>query len=54
VGGRERVEGVQRALGDRGRYRQIEAVGGSDRLREVAAYAGHPAVENASISSCGA
>lgn len=54
VGGREFVESVQRALGDRGRHRQVEEAGGIYSLRETAAaYSRHPGIENASISLCG-
>jgi putative transposase len=52
VGGREFVEAVQRRLGDRGRYREIEEVGGVHILREPAvAYGGHVPGENTPIST---
>ena len=55
VGGRDFVEGVQRDLGDRGRYRQVEDLGSIHSLREAAApYRGRPVVENGPISPCGA
>lgn len=50
VGGREFVEGVQRELGGRGRYREIEQVGDAYILREsAAAYGGHSQGESAWI-----
>jgi len=56
VGSRAFVAGVQRELGDRGRYRPIETVGGGvHHLREAgAAYRGHPTAGNASLRPCGA
>lgn len=50
VGGREFVERVQRELGDRGRYREIEQIGDSYTLRESpAAYRRTSTAESASI-----
>ena len=52
VGGREFVEAVQRKLADRGRYREIEEVGGIHILHEPAvAYGGHVPGENTPIST---
>jgi putative transposase len=51
VGGHEFVEGVQRHLVDRGRYRQIEEISGLHILREAPeTYRGYPGGEIAPIA----
>jgi len=52
VGGRPFVEGVQRGLGDRGRYRQIEELDGVHILREATAtYGRHSQGEMVAIGA---